>query len=98
VYWADLGNGRKPFVVVSNNRRNQVFDNFLAARITTTDAVKIPSVASVVELSPHDPLVGRVRCDDIVLMYRDEILGEAGALTSPTMLRVADGLKSALAV
>jgi mRNA interferase MazF len=98
VYWADVGNGRKPFLVVSNNRRNQLFNDFLAVRVTTTDAGKIPPVASVVELSPHDPLTGRVRCDDVVLMYRDEIQGDAGALTTPTMMRVAEGLKHALAL
>jgi mRNA interferase MazF len=98
VFYADLGNGDKPFIVVSNNRRNQKFEDFLVARITTTEAQKIPDVASVVELSPADPLVGRVRCDDIVLMYRDEIKREAGALTAATMMRIAEGLRHALAI
>jgi mRNA interferase MazF len=98
VFYADLGQGDKPFLVVSNNRRNQVFDDFLAVRITTTAEDKIPEVASVIALSPADPLVGRVRCDDIVLMYRDEIKREAGALTRPTMIKVETGLKHALAI
>ena len=98
VFFADVGDGDKPFLVVSNNRRNQIFGDFLVVRITTTAAEKVPQVASVVELAPGDPLVGRVRCDDIVLMYRDEIKREGGALTAATMMRVAEGLSHALAL
>ncbi|HZU54817.1 MAG TPA: type II toxin-antitoxin system PemK/MazF family toxin [Actinocrinis sp.] len=98
VFYADVGDGDKPFLVVSNNRRNQVFGDFLVVRMTTTPEEKIPEVASVVETGPGDPLVGRIRCDDIVLMYRDELKREAGALTRTTMQRVAAGLMHALAI
>ncbi|MFJ9728538.1 type II toxin-antitoxin system PemK/MazF family toxin [Streptomyces sp. NPDC101209] len=95
VYMADVGNGRKPWLVVSNNARNTRLGDCLAARITTS--VK-PDLPSIVELSAADPLVGRVLCDDIVNLYRDELLEDRGALTPQTMVRVAAGLRAALAI
>lgn len=95
VYWADLGYGRKPWLVVSNNRRNARFDDCLVARITTT--AKPPDEPTVVRLSSEDQLAGWVLCDDVTSAYRDE-LTDAGALTRATMERVNDGLRAALAL
>ncbi|HEX6686135.1 MAG TPA: type II toxin-antitoxin system PemK/MazF family toxin [Candidatus Limnocylindrales bacterium] len=97
VYVADLGEGygEKPFLVVSNNARNSKLDDCLAARITTS--VK-PEIPSVVDLSKEDPLVGRVLCDDIVKLYRDELKRDAGAVSAQTMARVRAGLCHALAI
>ena len=97
VYMADLGEGYgdKPFLVVSNNARNSKLDDCLAARITTS--VK-PEIPSVVNLSQDDPIVGRVLCDDLVKLYRDELKRDIGALSSQTMARVRAGLCHALAI
>lgn len=95
VYRADLGYGLKPFLVVSNNARNQKLDDCLAVRITTTQK---PEIASIVPLAPADPLVGFVCCDDINPMYREDIKGQLGALSPQTMLRVANALRAALAI
>jgi mRNA interferase MazF len=95
VYWADLGYGRKPWLVVSNNRRNARFDDCLVARITMTS--QPPEEPSVVRLTSEDRLIGWVLCDDLARVYRDE-LTEAGALTRATMERVNDGLRAALAL
>jgi mRNA interferase MazF len=97
VYMADLGEGfgDKPFVIVSNNARNTKLDDCLAARITTSPKPEIPSV---VDLSREDPLVGRVLCDDIVKLYRDELKRDVGALSAQTMARVRAGLCHALAI
>jgi mRNA interferase MazF len=92
---ADIGAGRKPWLVVSNNARNRQLDSCLAVRITTTPK---PRVASIVELSPHDPVAGRVLCDDIAILYRDELLEDRGALAPDTMRAIADGLRVALAL
>ncbi len=54
---ADLGKGDKPFLVVSNNARNAKLDDCLAVRVTTSHT---PDLASIVELTAADPLVGRV--------------------------------------
>ncbi|MCZ4618784.1 type II toxin-antitoxin system PemK/MazF family toxin, partial [Rhodococcus qingshengii] len=35
IYWADIGKGEKPWVVVSNNVRNRNLNTVLAARVTT---------------------------------------------------------------
>ena len=94
----DLGpeaGGDKPFLVVSNNARNSRLGSCLAVRITTS---KKPPLASIVELDARDPLVGRVLCDDITLIYRDELRRDVGALALSTMTAVAAGLRSALAL
>jgi len=96
VYRADLGHGLKPFLAVSNNARNKFLTSCLAVRITTTQKQEM---ASIVPLSTADaPLVGFVLCDDIAELYRDEIKDQVGALSTGTMLKVATGLKAALAL
>ena len=95
VYYADLGAGDKPYLVVSNNGRNRQLGSALVVRITTSAK---PPLDSVVQLSPQDPLVGRVLCDDINVLYADEVKREGGALSLPTMVRVAAGLRAALAI
>ena len=96
VYWADLGHGEKPWLVVSNNGRNRALGSVLAVRVTTTSTG--PDIPTIVPLAPADPLVGRVLCDDLVQVYRDEIRREAGALTRQTMARVDGGLRAALSL
>jgi mRNA interferase MazF len=95
VYMADLGNGRKPWLIVSNNARNRALGDCLAVRITTS--VK-PDLPSIVQLGPADPLAGRVLCDDIALLYREDLEEDRGALTLATMMKVATGLRAALAI
>jgi len=95
VYMADIGAGRKPWLVVSNNARNRALSDCLAVRLTTS--VK-PDLPSIVQLSSADPLVGRVLCDDIALLYREDLDEERGALSPGTMLKVAAGLRIALAL
>ncbi len=95
IYHADLGAGDKPYLVVSNNSRNRQLGSALVVRITTS--VK-PPLDSIVQLSPQDPLAGRVLCDDINVLYSDEVKHEGGALSLPTMVRVAAGLRAALAI
>lgn len=93
VYRADIGHGLKPFLVVSNNKRNRNFQNALAVRLTTT--VK-PEMPSIVVLTYPDPFVGRVLCDDIVEIYADEVKEDLGALSRGSMEQVSRGLAHAL--
>lgn len=95
VYMADIGSGRKPWLIVSNNVRNQVLQDCLAVRITTSAK---PDLPTIVDLGRNDPLVGRVLCDDIALLYREDLDEDRGALSPQTMMKVAAGLRAALAV
>lgn len=90
---ADVGLGEpKLFVVVSNNRRNRQLGDVLAARLTTSPK---PALPSIVEL-PNETLTGRVVCDDIVALYRDEIRGVVAALSPLAMVAINRGLAAAL--
>jgi mRNA interferase MazF len=97
VVWVELAGveGRKSYLVVSNNQRNRQLDDVLGARITTTR--KPEHLRSVIELTPDDhPLVGSVLCDDIYPIFKDEIRAMWGAVTQATMRQVEDGLRNAL--
>jgi mRNA interferase MazF len=94
VYSCDLGQGLKPWLVVSNNGRNQRLDTLIAIRITTT-ARDLPTW---VELSPADPLTGYAIADDIEQLYQDELGQFQGGLTRATMARVNHALGLALAL
>lgn len=97
VFWAEVaGVGRKPWLVVSNNRRNRQLESILAVRITATD--RYAGMPTVVPLTHDDPLVGYVVCDDLGPLYRDEIVESAGALSGRTMLAVNGALRIALAI
>jgi mRNA interferase MazF len=88
--------GRKPWLVVSNNRRNNNLDSVLAVRITTTG--RFAGMPTVVPLGPDDPMIGFVMCDDLWPVYKDEILEPAGALAARTMGAVNNALRAALAI
>lgn len=89
------GIGRKLWLVVSNNQRNRALDDVLAVRLTTS---RKPAIPTVVELTPADgQFVGRVLCDDIGPLYKDELGPAKGALSATTMRRVDIGLRAALA-
>lgn len=87
--------GRKYYLIVSNNRRNKALGDALAVRLTTSTK---PTIDSIVELGRGEPFVGRVLCDDVVLVYADEVTRDLGALTPGTMRRVESGLKAALGI
>jgi mRNA interferase MazF len=94
IFQVDLGHGRKPWLVVSNNARNRNLESVLAARITITR--KHTAIPTVIPLTAADPLVGFVLCDDIVQLYRQELTKPAGALSPPTIAAVSEGLRIAL--
>ena len=87
--------GRKPYLVVSNNRRNAALVSVLAVRLTTSPK---PALPSIIESGPGDPVAGRVLCDDLVELWPDEVRADLGALTPETMRRVNAGLRAALAL
>ena len=94
IYRVDLGYGPKPWVVVSNNIRNRNLETVIAARITT--ASRKAHLPTVVPLSPSDPLVGYVLCDDLIQLYDDELVTQIGALCPPTIRSISWGLRIAL--
>lgn len=96
VYRADLGYGPKPWLIVSNNRRNRLLSDVLAVRITTTD--KHAGLPTWVKLGSADPFVGYVNADDIQQLGRDELGTLLGAVAPATILAVNDALRLALAI
>jgi mRNA interferase MazF len=95
VYYVDLGYGRKPFLVVSNNGRNAALGSALAVRITTTSKPPLPSIIPI----PHgEPVTGSILCDDIETLYDDDPAEHAGALSPATMRAVNAALKVALSL
>ncbi|MDN5860674.1 MAG: type II toxin-antitoxin system PemK/MazF family toxin [Pseudonocardia sp.] len=96
VVFADLGHGRKPWLVVSNNQRNASRKgDVVAVRLTTTSrATELPTV---VRLSEADrPFVGSVLCDDPFVIGVDEIDGARGGLPPSTLRAVDAALRLAL--
>lgn len=92
IYRADLGYGPKPWLVVSNNGRNRHTRDVLAVRLTTTER-QLPTWT---ELGADDPLGGRVNCDNIERLARDELADYLGTLTPTTMTAVNRALGTAL--
>jgi mRNA-degrading endonuclease toxin of MazEF toxin-antitoxin module len=84
----------KIFLVVSNNRRNRAFQQVLMARLTTTPPPQ-PRPA-MVPLGNGEVMTGWVSCDDIEIVYDDEVRADLGAITSAAMQRVEAGLRAAL--
>ena len=95
VYFVKIGADEKPYLVVSNNRRNLLLGSALGVRITTT---RKPVMASVIALPPDETVVGSVLCDDIETLYDSDPSRHAGALTPATMRAVGEGLKAALSL
>ncbi len=95
VYAAELEHvkAEKFYLVVSNNRRNQQLPQVLAVRLTTSPK---PEMSSIVELAYPEPFVGRVLCDDIEVLYPDEVRRDLGALSPRAMALVETGLRHAL--
>jgi mRNA interferase MazF len=87
--------GRKYYLVISNNQRNRQLGSVLGVRLATTP---MPEIDTIIECGDGDPVAGRILCDDIVEIFRDEIARDLGAVTPATMRRVDDGLRAALSL
>lgn len=75
IYYADIGYGDRPFLVVSNDRRKQSLESVLAVRITTSQK---PAIPTVVRLAADDPVTGFALCDDLASLY--------GTRSDPTLV------------
>jgi mRNA interferase MazF len=96
IYRVDIGYGAKPWLIVSNNRRNRNLSDVLAVRITTTlTHVDLPTW---VRLDPADPLAGAVSTDDLQQLGRDELGELLGCLSPRTLMRVNEALRIVLAL
>jgi mRNA interferase MazF len=96
VYRVDIGYGAKPWLIVSNNRRNRNLSDVLAVRITTTQ--KHVDLPTWVRLDPDDPLVGHINTDDVQQLGRDELGQLLGALSPGTLMRVNEALRLVFAL
>lgn len=96
IYRVDIGFGAKPWLIVSNNRRNRILSDVLAARVTTTDKhVELPTW---VPLGSADPLVGCVNTDDVQQLERDELGELLGCIAPTTLMRVNEALRLVFAL
>jgi mRNA interferase MazF len=97
VYRVDVGHGPKPWLIVSNNKRNRLLDTVLVARITTTVRSGLPTA---VPLTSSDPLVGCVLADDLHQLTEEKITAATclGALSPGTITQVNVALALALGV
>jgi mRNA interferase MazF len=83
VLWFEIEDvGRKPGVILTNDASNRALRDCYVARITTTPQSRNPDA---VRLGQGDPLTGWVLCRNLLRVYDDEVLGDAGALTPATM-------------
>jgi mRNA interferase MazF len=96
IYRVDIGYGAKPWLLVSNNRRNRILSDVLAVRITTTN--KHADLPTWVRLNPDDPLAGYVNTDDLQQLGRDELGELLGVLSPRTLMRVNEALRLVLAL
>ena len=51
---------------------------------------------AMVPLGPGEIMTGWASCDDIEVLYDDEVRADLGAITAPAMRRVEAGLRAAL--
>ncbi|WP_086819472.1 type II toxin-antitoxin system PemK/MazF family toxin [Allokutzneria sp. NRRL B-24872] len=96
IYWSDIGFGKKPWLVVSNNLRNRAIPSLLAVRITTT--AKNVGLPTFVPLSASDPMVGVINVDDLQQLSHEELGEQTGAVSPQTLMKVNAALKVALAL
>jgi mRNA interferase MazF len=96
VYAAKLEHvgAEKYYLVVSNNRRNNAFEQVLAVRLTTTSP-RSPRPA-MVQLGSTEVFAGWASCDDVETIWSDEVTRDLGALTPRAMNQVENGLRAAL--
>lgn len=94
VWFARTQFGEKPFVVVSNNRRNEALPSVMAVRITTAPK---PALPSIVQLRGQ-PVQGAALCDEIATLRRSDLVRDAGALSERAMRAIDAGLKAALGI
>ncbi|MEA3503446.1 MAG: type II toxin-antitoxin system PemK/MazF family toxin [Actinomycetota bacterium] len=87
--------GDKPYLVLSNMHRNRNLDTVLAARVTTSPDP--PDIDSIVPIEHQGTIVGRVLCDEIVLVLKDDLKRRvSNAFTRRQMQKVCGGLNAAL--
>lgn len=96
VYAAKLEHvgAEKYYLVVSNNRRNNAFEQVLAVRLTATSP-RSPRPA-MVQLGSTEVFAGWASCDDVETIWSDEVTRDLGALTPRAMNQVENGLRAAL--
>jgi mRNA interferase MazF len=96
VWWVETDYGDKPYLVVSNMHRNRNLGTVLAARVTTSPSP--PDIDSIVPIEHQGTIVGRVLCDEIVLVSKSDLKSRASnAFTRQQMQKVCEGLNAALA-
>lgn len=90
--------GRKPYLIISNNARNKNFDSVLAVRITTTLKHKHHRSNYLLPLSEQGCIKGVVLGDTIIEIWKDEFDQQEPTcyITERSMKHVEESLKVAL--
>lgn len=81
----------KLYVVVSNNGRNRSLDTALAARITTS---RKPDISSIIPIQPGEPVHGSVLCDDIELLYPEDVRNSPAGHDAPNQRRAPGRIRA----
>lgn len=90
------GETPKPALVVSNNGRNRSRWPFVhVVRITT--APRQPR-ETIVELGSGEELRGRVLCDELAPVHKEDLGRRMGALSPTTMREVDEALRKVLSL
>ncbi len=99
IYLAPLGDQEeaenKFWLCVSNNQRNPRLDEFIAVRMTSTRRPRLPTW---VTLGARDRPWICVACDDLGPIFRDQVIKEAGALSTAGMRQVDRALLLVLGI
>jgi len=91
VYLAPLDDDQnKYWLCVSNNQRNGLLGEFVAVRLTSR-ARTLPTWVPL-NFALDSGFTGYVNCDDIGPIYRDQVISDAGVLSSVTMRKVERAL------
>ena len=90
------GAAPKPALIVSNNARNQSsWPHVHVVRITT---VPRQPRDTIVEIPAGEGVIGRVICDDLAPVPKEQLGERMGAVSPATMRRVDAALKVVLAL
>ncbi len=85
----------KFWLCVSNNVRNPRLNEFIAVRMTSTRKPQLPTWVS---LGPQDTPWVSVACDDLGPIWKDQVIKDAGTLSSAGMRKVEQALLRVLGI
>ena len=81
-------------IVVSNNRLNDTYDEFITAQVATSK--EHDGTAGSVRLKSGDPAFGYIICRDIGMVALDELKEDLGPVSLETQVEMERALRQVL--